>query len=254
MRLLSFSCLIVLGFFFASCGSSKKVSYNYLENVQDTIGKGAVRNFEPIIQKKDLLAILVYSNSTKKEISDAVYNPGVTTANGATQGYLVDQDGNIDFPVVGKVHAEGLTKQQLSDTIKAKIGADLQNAAVVIRFLNYRITIVGEVNRQGTFPIPYEKVTIFEALGLAGDIPVTGKRDNVKILRETNGDREIGIINLTSKDVFESPYYYLQQNDVVIVDMKKNKAKQADQGLVTQRITFALGLITSAAFIYNIFK
>jgi len=89
---------------------------------------------------------------------------------------------------------------------------------------------------------------------LAGDIPVTGKKDNVRVIREVNGDRQIGLINLTSKDVFDSPFYNLQQNDVVLVDVKKNKVKQVDQALVTQRITFALSLITSIALLYNIFK
>ncbi len=97
-------------------------------------------------------------------------------------------------------------------------------------------------------------MTILEAIGLAGDIPVTGKRDNVKIIREVNGNREIGTIDLTSKNIFESPYYNLQQNDVVLVEVKKSKVKQVDQSLVTQRITFALSLITSIALIYNIFK
>jgi polysaccharide export outer membrane protein len=254
MRLIPLSFLVVAVFFFASCGSQKKLVYNYIQNATDTVGKGAVKTFEPIIQQKDELAIQVYSNSTKKELSDALYNPPATAANGTTAGYLVDQFGNIDFPLLGKIHAEGLTKAQLADTIVAKIGDKLTNPVAVVRFLNYRVTVVGEVGRQGVYPIPYERVTIFEILGLAGDIPVSGKRDNVKVIRETNGDREIGTIDLTSKDVFNSPYYYMHQNDIVIVDMKKNKARQLDQTIATQRITFALGLITSAALIYNIFK
>jgi polysaccharide export outer membrane protein len=114
--------------------------------------------------------------------------------------------------------------------------------------------VLGEVGRQGTFVIPYEKVTIFEALGLAGDIPVTGKKDNVKIIREINGDREIGTIDLTSKNVFESPYFNLQQNDVVLVEAKKAKVKQVDQSIVIQRITFALSIVTSLALLYGLFK
>ena len=94
-------------------------------------------------------------------------------------GYMVDMDGNIKFPRLGIIHAEGLTKRQLADTIVSKI-TDLEDPTAVIRFLNYSITVLGEVGRQGTYIIPYEKVTIFEALGLAGDIPVTGKKDNVK--------------------------------------------------------------------------
>jgi len=166
---------------------------------------------------------------------------------------MVDMDGNIRFPRLGVLHAEGLTKRQLADTIVSKI-TDLENPTAVIRFLNYRITVLGEVGHQGTFTIPNERVTIFEALGLAGDIPVTGKKNNVKILREVNGDREIGTVDLTSKNIFESPYYHLQQNDVILVEVKKNKVKQADQALVLSRLAFALSLVTTLAILYNIFK
>jgi polysaccharide export outer membrane protein len=255
MRLISLFCLISFIVFFVSCSSQKKVPYNYIENIRDTTGKDVVKSPELIIQKNDLLSIQVYSNSTKPEITDNLYNPPALNssgANGAT-GYLVDADGNIKFPRIGVIHAEGLTKKQLSDLITSKI-TDLENPTVIIRFLNYRVTVIGEVGHQGTFVIPYEKLTIFEAIGLAGDIPVTGKKDNVRVLREINGNREIGTIDLTSKDVFESPYYTLQQNDVVLVDVKKAKVKQVDQALVTQRITFALSLITSIALLYNIFK
>jgi len=242
-----------------------------MDGINDTLAKEAVKNFEPVIQKNDLLSIRIYSNSTKPEISDALYNPpgltgtsgnsggaggaggGTSSGSNTNSGYMVDMDGNIRFPRMGIIHAEGLTKRQLADTIVSKI-TDLENPTAVIRFLNYRVTVLGEVGHQGTYIIPYEKVTIFEALGLAGDIPVTGKKDKVRILREVNGDRQIATVDLTSKDLFESPYYYLQQNDVVLVDVKKNKVKQTDQALVLGRIAFALSLVTSLAVLYNIFK
>jgi polysaccharide biosynthesis/export protein len=262
MRLFSLFCFLNI-IFFMSCNSQKKVAYNYIENVSDTLDRGAIKNFEPIIQKNDVLSIHVFSNSTKPEISDALYNPpaivgiaNASSANGAStsgSGYLVDVNGNIKFPRLGVIHAEGLTKNQLADTITSRI-KDLESPTAIVRFQNYHVTVLGEVGHQGTFVIPYEKVTIFEAIGLAGDIPVTGKRDNVKVLREVNGDRQIGTIDLTSKNVFESPYYNLQQNDVVLVDVKKSKVKQVDQALVVQRVTFALSLITSIALLYNIFK
>jgi len=262
MRLFFIFCLVNLGFFFISCNTQKKVPYNYIENLTDTLDKGAVKNFEPIIQKNDLLSIHVYSLSTKPDITDILYNPpaivGVSgsqssgSANNAN-GYLVNVDGNIKFPRLGLIHAEGLTKKQLEDTITSKI-TDLDSPTVVVRFLNFRITVLGEVGHQGTFTIPFERVTIFEALGLAGDIPVTGKKDNVRVLREVNGDRQVGTIDLTSKNVFQSPYYNLQQNDVVLVEVKKSRVKQVDQALTVQRITFALSLVTSIALLYNIFK
>jgi polysaccharide biosynthesis/export protein len=236
-----------------------------MEDVSDTLAKEAVKNFEPVIQKNDLLSIQVYSNSTKPEISDALYNPPALTGSSSgssgesssgsanNRGYMVDIDGNIMFPRLGVLHVEGLTKRQLADTIVSKI-TDLENPTAVIRFLNYRITVLGEVGRQGTYLIPYENVTIFEAIGLAGDIPVTGKKDKVRVIREINGDRQIATVDLTSKNIFESPYYHLQQNDVILVDVKKNKVKQTDQALVLGRIAFALSLVTTLAILYNIFK
>jgi polysaccharide export outer membrane protein len=253
MRLLSFLCIVFVILLFASCRPQKDLPTNYLQNLTDTIGKGALKNFEPLIQKDDLLAIQVYSNSTKKEISDAVYNPTATSPVSATPGYLVDKKGDIEFPYIGTVHAEGLTKKQLADTLRSKINI-LESPTVIVRFLNYHITVLGDVHRQGTFTVPYEKVTIFEALGLAGDISEYGRRENVKVLREINGDREVGTIDLTSSKVFDSPYYNLQQGDVIFVDTKKSKLRQADQMMVAQRITLALSLITTAAFIYNIVK
>ena len=254
---------VVIVVFFASCSSQKKVPYNYIENARDTTINNAIQNYEPVIQKNDLLSIQVYSNSTKPEISDALYNPPALSGAGASSstagssggsGYLVDIKGDIKFPRIGNIHAEGLTKEQLADTITSKIGDALENPTVIIRFLNYRISVMGEVGHPGNFTIPYEKVTIFEAISLAGDIPVTGKRTNVRVLREVNGNREIGTIDLTSKDVFQSPYYNLQQNDVVLVDVKKSKATQMDQFVEMRRITLALSLISSMALLYNIFK
>src|SRR4030095_1179784 len=255
MRLFSLFPIILTVLFF-SCSSQKKTPYNYIENMPDTVGKDVVKNVELIIQKNDLLSIQVYNNSIKPEVSDAIYNPAAlnaTTGNNSSVGYLVDVEGNIKFPRLGNIHAEGLTKRQLADSIASRI-TDLENPTVIIRFLNYRVTVLGEVGHQGTFVIPNEKVTIFEALGLAGDIPVTGKKENVKIIREINGDREIGTIDLTSKNVFESPYFNLQQNDVVLVEVKKSKAKQVDDALTIQRLTLALSLITSIALLYGIFK
>jgi polysaccharide export outer membrane protein len=256
--------LVAIVIFFVSCSSQKKAPYNYIEDVRDTTVNNAIKNFEPVIQKNDLLSIQVYSNSTKPEISDVLYNPPALSGAGAGasssgnsgggSGYLVDINGDIKFPRLGTIHAEGLTKEQLADTVTAKIGDVLENPTVIVRFLNYRISVLGEVGHPGNFTIPYEKVTIFEALSLAGDIPVTGKKTNVRVLREVNGNRQVGTIDLTSKEVFQSPYYNLQQNDVVLVDVKKSKVTQIDEAKEMRRITLALSLISSFALLYNIFR
>ncbi|MER3463961.1 MAG: ABC transporter substrate-binding protein [Chitinophagaceae bacterium] len=259
MRNPSFCCLILLSLFFISCNSSKTIQYNYLANARDTSGKEAlkVKVFEPVIQKNDLLSIQVYTSTTKSSETDPLYNlpatQSVNQSNQLPQGYLVDANGNIEFPRLGLLHVEGLTKMELANLIKSKI-TDLTNPSVMIRFLNFRITFLGEVNRPGTISIPYEKINILEAVGLAGDLPLTGKKDNVHVIREVNGKREMGTIDLTSKNVFESPYFNLMQNDIIIVDATKSKLRSYDQSIILQRVSFALTLITSAAIIYNIFK
>jgi len=246
--------LLSLSIYFISCGTQKRMPY-YLENVTDTTGKGDVKVPELRIQKGDLLSIQVYSASTKPE-ADALYNlPTGGTA--ASSGFLVDAYGNIEYPRLGTFQVEGLTKQELATQIKKRLTEPevlLINPSIIIRFLNFKVTMLGQVAKEGVINIPGERVTILEAVGLAGGVTDYGKKTNVKIMREVDGKRETGYIDLSSKDIFESPYYNLVQNDVVIVEPTKQKAKQADQSIVVQRISFALGIITSAAFIYNIFK
>ena len=257
MRLISLACFIITAVFFVSCSSQRKMPYYYLENVTDTSDKNVVKTFEPVIQKNDLLSIQVFSAATDPKV-DALYNlvnaSNSSSNNPSLIGFLVDQNGNIEYPRIGTVHADGLTKRQLEDTIKSKLSSELKEPSVIIRFLNFRITVLGEVGRAGTITIPYERVTILEAIGLAGDIPFTGKKNSVRIIREANGNREVGTIDLTAKNLFESPYFYLQQNDVLIVDPTKAKVRSNEESIVLQRITFALTFITTAALLYNLFK
>jgi polysaccharide export outer membrane protein len=209
------------------------------------------------IQKNDQLLIRVYSNSTQREISDIPYNQPVesnTAAQGASIGFLVDVNGNIEYPRIGVIHVEGMTKEELTDLIKEKFSQELNDPIVVIRFLNYKITVIGEVGSPSVINVPGEKITILEAVGMAGGITDFGIKERVRVLREVEGKRELGEIDLTSKSMFDSPYYNLAQNDIILVDPTKRKESLADQTLVLQRISFALSLITAAAFIYNIFK
>lgn len=248
--------LLAISLYCISCGTQKKVPY-YLENVTDTTGKAEVKIPELRFQKNDLLSIQVYSTSSKPEISDALYNLPSGVGTGNTGGFLIDAFGNIEYPRLGAIHAEGLTKQELAAEIKKRLTQPvelLKDPTVIIRFLNFRITILGEVAQVGTLTVTGERLTILEAIGMAGGITDYGKKNTVKIIRENNGKREVGYIDLSSRDIFESPFYNLMQNDIVLVEPTKQRAKQAEQSLVAQRITFALSLITSAAFIYNIFK
>jgi polysaccharide biosynthesis/export protein len=166
----------------------------------------------------------------------------------------VDQNGNIEYPRLGTIHAEGLTKEQLSNAIKEKLKDQLTQPSVIVRFVNYKITVLGEVRSPGTFTLPTDKVTILEALGLAGDITDFGKRASVKILRENNNQREIGTVNLTSRELFTSPFYHLQQNDVVFVEQESRKIRQQEQQNLAQQIGITTSIITTIALILNFIK
>jgi polysaccharide export outer membrane protein len=250
-----------LSVYFFSCGTQQKLP-GYLENVVDTSGKEGVKIPELHIQKNDLLSIQVYSISTKPEISDAIYNlPCNNTAGGQTNasvcGFMVDHNGNIEYPRLGIFHVEGITKQELAEQIKKKLTEPVElltNPNVIIRFLNYKVTVLGEVGHPGTISVPGERITILEAIGLSGDITPFGRKNTVKVIREVNNKREIGIIDLSSKNLFESPYYNLMQNDVVMVEPSRQKLKSSDQALVQQKVGFAISIISAISVIYSIIR
>jgi polysaccharide export outer membrane protein len=252
-RILTVAFLSVL---FFSCRTQRAV-YNYLEDVTDTAFRKNVYISEPRIQQNDLLSVRIYSASVDPTI-DALYNLSVQQSSGAQntqqQGFLVDVRGNIELPRIGVIQAEGLTKGELEQTIKTKLQGQLTDPGVVVRFLNFRITVLGEVGAPGVLNIPTERLSILEAVGMAGGVTEFGKIKNVKILRENNGARQLGTLDLTSKNIFESPYYQLQQNDVVLVDQNNYKLRRTEQTRISQQIGFALSIITSIALLYNIFK
>jgi polysaccharide export outer membrane protein len=257
MKLTRAFFLFALPFYFISCTTQKQLP-NYLERVNDTVDKKEVIIPELRIQKNDNLSIQVYSASVDPRV-DELYNlrsAGTTGQSGGSAGFLVDIRGNIEYPRVGMVHAEGLTTHELADVLKRKINerdSVLTNPSVIIRFLNFKVSVLGEVKSPGVITIPGERITIFEAIGLAGDVNEFGLKDRVKVVRETNGKREIGIVDLSSDSLFLSPYYNLVQNDVVLVAPTKKKAKRAEQDLVLQRVSFGLSIITAIALLYNLF-
>lgn len=236
----------------ASCGGEKG-SFYYLTD-RDSTGRDTLtaKLINPVIQKNDLIGVYVYSASTLTEVNiDALYN----LPEKGGEGYLVDPNGNISIPRIGSIKAEGLTKNELAELVKQKVTAtgELADPNVIVRFLNYRITVLGEVSRPGTYPIPAERVTILEALGLAGDVTVYGKKNDVMVLREKDGVIEYGKVDLSTKEVFSSPYFLLAQNDVVIVNAVKNK-NRVDEQVTMQRVSLGLSVVTSLLLIYNIFK
>ena len=160
------------------------------------------------------------------------YRAGVPSDNASgyyLQGYVVDNEGDINFPVIGKVHAAGLSRWQLQEKIKSELKSHnmLKDAVVTVEFMNFKVSILGEVNSPGTYKINGDKVTILEAIAMAKDLTIFGLRDEVYVIREQNNKRHTYKLDLRSKEIFESPAYYLKQNDIVYVQPNKVKAGQS---------------------------
>ena len=169
-----------------------------------------------------------------------------------TQSYLVDINGNITFPVLGDIKLAGKTKSEAINYLKERLEPFLKDPIITIKFLNYKITVIGEVARPGQYTINNERVTVLDALGLAGDMTPYGKRNTVLITRENNGKLEFARLNLNSDELFTSPYYFLQQNDVVYVEPNSVRA------IASQNISLYLSMITTlgslATVILTIFR
>ncbi len=255
--------ILIGSLFFASCNIQKRLP-NYLQNVADSSIVKQVSFPELTIQKNDMLSIRVYSASTNRDVSDEIYNlpsargQGLMGAEASiASGFLVDINGEIDYPIIGRLQVVGMTRTQLEDVIKKRINEKdsvLADPKVMIRFQNLRVLVMGEVNQQGPINIPGERVTILEAIGLAGGTTDFAIRNKIKVMREVDGRREIGEVDITSNNLFASPYYSLKQNDVVVVDPIKRKIRRMEQAEVMRQVTFGVGIITTGLLIYNIFK
>jgi len=204
---------------------------------------------ETVITANDLLGISVSSlNPTATDIFNAT-----TVTNGMKQnnGYLVNKEGFIQFPVLGNIKADGLTPNQLRQQIvntllERKL---LIDPLVTVRILNFKVTVLGEVSRPSVVDVPNEKISLLEALGMAGDITVSGKKDNVLVIREENNKKIIKRINLNGTELFKSPYYYLKPNDIVYVEA--NASKVASQSRITQLLPIILTALSLAIFLVD---
>ncbi len=221
--------------FSISCTSTKKTVYFY--NVQDTTFLQHGREVQTPIQENDILSITISSlNFEASAIFNPTYNSNIrsTTVTGTNTepgGYLVSADGTIQLPVLGSIKAAGLTKKELKDNITNMILSKklLVDPLVEIRFLNFEVTVIGEVAHPTVITVPSEKISLIKAIGLAGDLTIYGKRDNILLIRDENGIKKTRHINLNSSNFFNSPYYYLQPNDVVYVEPNKAKVASASR-------------------------
>ena len=249
----------------SSCGSVKNVAY--FQNSDSIDFNNSVYLYDARIMPKDVLSITV--NTVNPEAS-APYNlivrptlsstsSNVTSSGGSLQTYLVGNDGTIDFPVLGRLHVGGLSKAECETMIHDKLLPYLnaaENPVVTVRMSNYKISVIGEVNRPGMFTVSNEKINILEALAQAGDLTIYGVRNNVKLIRENaKGKKEIYRVNLNDANIISSPYYYLQQNDIVYVEPNKVKAKNSAIGQSTTIwISVTGALVSLASLVVNILR
>ena len=248
----------------SSCGSVKNIAY--LQN-SDTINYEKSKYlYDAKIMPKDELTITV--NTTNAEASlpfnllmQNAYQQGRTlsTGGGTLMPYLVDTEGCINYPIIGRLHVAGLTKRECERLIQEKIQpylAESENPIVTVRMSSYSISVLGEVARPGSYMVAREEINIFEALAQAGDLTIYGVRDRVKLIRkDASGKKEIHTLNLNDADIVNSPYYYLQQNDVVYVEPNKVKAQNSSVGSMTTLWFSATSILISlTSLLYNILK
>jgi len=254
----------LLSVLIVSCRSRQEVVY-FQPTLTDSNSteKIATSAYLAKIQSGDILGVLVGSLSPE---ASAMFNPyqsapinptQQTTANtapAAAIGYLVNENGEIVLPLIGKLLVSGLSTSAAAELITKKLDEKyLQQPTVNVRILNFKITVLGEVSRPSVYTIPNEKITLPEAIGLAGDLTIYGQRDNIQIIRVVNGKKVFGRVNLTNRSVFNSPYYYLEPNDVVYVEPTSGRIGSSDR---TQQLlpVFISGLSLLTVIFTNIFR
>jgi len=250
MNKILFSCLQFTVFFYASlaltgCSGVKNISYFHNVGISDSITTTSMVEFtEPTIQPDDILAISIFTMdpATGAQVNQ-VASQAIQGLNGANaiNGFLVDKNGEIELSIIGKVKLMGLTTFQARDLIREKASVDYKNANVQVRFANFKVNVIGEVNRPALYTLPNEKVTVIDAIGLAGDLTLYGKRDNILVIREKAGKKEYARLNLYDTNIFKNPFYYLKQNDIVYVEPHKSKTAALNAPTRT-----SIGLILSA--------
>ena len=234
-----------------SCKSAKQVTY--FQNI-DSISLAASKGlYDAHIMPKDQLTINVVASdpSTSKPFNLSVQSSGSTEGGNSGSQYLVNNDGDIEFPVIGKIHVAGLTKNQCEQLIKEKIKpylAETECPIVTVMMSSYRVTVTGEVASPKVVPVTTEKMSVLEALAQAGDLSIYGRRDNVLLIRENaDGQKEAHRLNLNDANIINSPYYYVQQNDYIYVEPNKTKAKNSDYSQSTTLWISLVSILTSLA-------
>ena len=235
---------------FSGCVTQKQMTYfrQVDSTAADTINRVFEAQIDPVVKAGDALSITVSALDQEAvvpyNLPTVVYSaPGSSqlTTTPSLQYYTVGADGNIDFPVLGKIQVLGLRTPEVANLIKQRLSSQLVDPMVIVQLINAKVTVMGEVNRPGQYTMTNGRMTLLDALGAAGDLSIYGKRDNILITRETNGKLEFHRLNLNSEELFTSPYYYLQQNDVIYVSPNKVRA------VSSQNIGLWLSMVSTLA-------
>ncbi|WP_082458600.1 polysaccharide biosynthesis/export family protein [Pedobacter sp. Leaf216] len=259
LRYLIFSAVVALT---TSCVSNKKIAYfQDIQSIKQAKLDSAAIFTEPVIQSDDILSINIFTLNPQsgaivnQAASNTVLGGGANTAVAAQQvsGFLVDRNGDVELSLIGKVKVAGLTTYQARELIREKAAAVYKEPNVQLRFANFKVSVLGEVNSPSAYTLPNEKVSILDALSLAGDLTIYGRRDNILIVRDNNGKKEFVRLDLNSSKVFNSPFYYLKQNDVVYVEPNKRKVSASNSAQV-QTIGVIASVISVIVLAISSFK
>lgn len=257
-----FALIVTTAFLLGSCGSTKNVAYFQNSDTVDLSQSQFL--YDAKIMPKDQLTITVSTTNDEAAVPFNLTVPTPQSVNSRSsysqamlQTYLVDNSGNINYPIIGEIHVGGLTKSEAENMIREKIKvymAEAENPIVTVRMTGYQISVIGEVARPGTFTVSREKITVLEALAQAGDLTIYGMRNNVQLIREdADGKKAIYFLNLNDANLINSPYYYLQQNDVIYVTPNKVKAQNSSVGSMTSLWFSATSILISlTSLLYNI--
>jgi len=233
---------LLISFAFISCIPKKEIIYLQSD---DNLLVELSKDYEPTLKPDDLLQILVKTLDKESSEPYSLNNQNGTISPVGNTGYLIDKEGFIDFPFIGKIKAAGLKKSEFKAKISDELSKHLKNAFIDVRFINFRVNVIGEVSHPGTIDVSSEKITILEALSKAGDLTIYGNRKNIKLIREENGVVITHTLDLTSSKIISSPFYYLDQNDVIYVEPRRTKADStAIGGNVTTGISVISSLLT----------
>lgn len=219
MRWMFLYCLILT---LVACKAPEKVLY--LQDLSQSLEKDLPSVEVMKIQKDDLLQIYIFANNPEVakpfNLVAQLSGMGTNSSNTEQLAYLVDANGCIDIPVLGRISVEGMTTQEVKSTISKQLQEKnlIKDPVIAVRILNFKVSVLGEVKNPGVVDVKGERITVLEALSKAGDLTIQGRRDHVAVIREVDGKRTVNYLDLKSKDIFDSPYYYLKQNDVVYVE------------------------------------